>query len=381
MNAHVYLFGDIGNAPEIGIKGISAVSFIAECQKAISNGAENLIIHIDSNGGLISEGETIASYIRNCPILTTTINEEKAYSISSEIYLSGSVRKFKPNAKLMIHNNWVDGLSGDADEIKAAADLMDETEKKLRKKYVESMKLSDEVVDGLMKNETYITAEEAVNLGICDEILTEKMPIVAKYIDNKKSNKMATKSSNFLTGILNKILNVKESNMLYTTAEGVELFIESEGGLEGKTAVLVVNGEISEEVAPAGTHTLNDGTTIVVDESGVVTSAQVAAADDEDDKMYNVLKEENAALKAELEIMKSKFEESNSKIEESNAKIEESNSKVEALEANFIQLAKAIKSEYVAPANNRNSRQTVETSKGGGFSREEIEARRKELKK
>jgi len=75
-------------------------------------------------------------------------------------------------------------------------------------------------------------------------------------------------------------LKFSAKNMSVTTSEGVELFIpegDGEGGLVGKAAYIAEEGLPSEVPAPAGSHTLSDGTTIVVGEGGLITEATAAA--------------------------------------------------------------------------------------------------------
>jgi hypothetical protein len=91
-------------------------------------------------------------------------------------------------------------------------------------------------------------------------------------------------------------------NMATTTAEGVAIFIAGaeDGELVGKSVYLAEEGLPTETIAPAGSHTLEDGSVIMVDEAGVITEV-VAAAPVED---VEALKATITAMEGDKEEMK-----------------------------------------------------------------------------
>lgn len=370
MEANVYLFGDIGYDEKLQPNGISDVAFISECEKAKRNGATSLNVFIDTDGGLVSQGENIASYLRSSQIPVTTIVENKAYSIGSKIFLAGGKRKMKSYAKVMIHNNWADGIKGDADQVQAAADQLAATEKKLRKEYAALTGLSEEVIDGLMKSETYIDANTAINLGLAHEIMNEEK-ILAKY----KNNTMAKKISNKILECAKSFL--VEKNMVVNLKDGKQVFVESEDGdFIGKSVYVMDNGNMTETPAPDGEHALEDGRVLVVS-GGVVTEvkeAQSAQAKTDTAKIETL----EAALKAEQE----KNEALQKQFNELNESLKATQSNYEQVNKQLVQLAKTIKSEYVAPNETPQFGRRIEhKEEKGSFDKNQMRERREKYKK
>jgi ATP-dependent protease ClpP protease subunit/uncharacterized coiled-coil protein SlyX len=365
MKAHVYLIGDIGYDEQVQPNGISDIAFIAQCEKAIRAGASSLEVHIDTNGGLVTSGDNIANYLKGCSVPVTTVNESKAYSIGSKIYLAGGYRKMKPNAKIMIHNNWADGIKGDADQVQAAADQLAATEKQLKKEYAELTGLNEDVIDGLMKSETYIGADEAMSLGICNEVVKEDL-ILAKH-KTKTMSKITDRLKQWASTLL------KEKNMVVNLTDGTELFIDSETeDITGKQVFIAQDGMPTEQPAPDGEHTLSTGKTIVVS-GGVITEVKEAAAkEDKDEELYAKIAELESALAAkdaEFNTLKETLSTTQSQVEQVNKQ--------------FVELARSVKSDYVAPAATTQFNKTtpVVENKLGGFSKDAIKEREQELKK
>lgn len=368
MTGKVYLFGDIGQHDTLQPNGISDISFIAQCEKLIRSGSTSLEVLIDSNGGLVDSGNNIANYIMTCSVPVTTIVVDKAYSIASKIFLAGGIKKMKSNAKIMIHNNWIDGVKGDADQLKEIASIMAETEKKLIKEYVSATGLKEDVIDGLMKSETYIRAEEAMSLGICNEIIEENL-VLAKIKTNKMSKQNTlSKLAQWAFGSLVK----NQKAMLVQSTDGLSLFIDSEGGIEGKVAYIAdADGMPTADVAPAGTHTLTSGETITVAEGGVISAVVEKQTDDT----------EKLAMKKEIEALKAKLAEKDKAFNEVKAEVASVREIAESVKKEYVQLAKTVTSNYVAPSTTTKFGRKIEyVEEVGTFDKATMKKRREQYK-
>lgn len=370
MEGIVYLLGDIGYDEQLQPNGISDIAFISQCEKTLRGGATSLRVEIDSNGGLVDSGNNIASYLKSVQVPVITVNVGKAYSIASKIFLAGGYKKQKPKAKIMIHNNWASGIEGDADKVQAAADQLAATEKQLRKEYVAMTGLAEDVIDGLMKAETYIDAETALNLGLIHEIEQENL-IMAKH--NKNDNNMSTVSK--LVQWAQSLL--KEKAMAVKTAEGVSLFIEGaeDGNIEGKVVFIADEaGAPTGDYAPVGTHTLDNGTVITVNEAGVITSVEMLAATKD---------EEKEAMQAKIAELEKALADKTTELNTLTTEVTTTKNEVAEVNKKFVELAKSIKSEYVAPDNTKQFGRTKtadENKPANPFSRDAIKAREQELK-
>lgn len=145
-------------------------------------------------------------------------------------------------------------------------------------------------------------------------------------MDNKEKVNAFEK---MLTGIKN-LFKASFKNMAVATKEGVALFIAGaeDGELLNKVAYLAEEGLPTDEFAPAGPHTLEDGTVIVVGEAGVITEvtaaempaevedveALKAAFDKEKTEMLAAFEEEKKAFKAQIENLTSGGAEAKAKL-------------------------------------------------------------------
>jgi len=130
-------------------------------------------IYINSPGGLVHPGlwtiyDTM-QYIRS-PIRTVCIGE--AYSVASCILMAGDKghRFAFPNSRIMIHNVSA-GAIGPSHEITKTAKRIELSNEGIVKLVVKHTGKKEKVVREALKEETYFSAEEAVEWGIIDKIV------------------------------------------------------------------------------------------------------------------------------------------------------------------------------------------------------------------
>lgn len=149
--------------------GISADSVV----KALA-GQEltKLIVRVNSPGGDVFEGIAIYNFLRSRSYPVETINDGWAASIASIILMAGSVVKSSARAMIMIHDPWC-MAGGNAKELRACADLLDKTGNELRQIYITKSGIPEADVTFMMAEETWLTAQEALDLKLVDEITGE----------------------------------------------------------------------------------------------------------------------------------------------------------------------------------------------------------------
>jgi len=175
--ADVYLFNDIGTF------GITAQNFIDEIKEYEDT---ELNIHINSLGGEVFEGMAIYSIIQRRKAKTTVYIEGIAASIASVIALAADEVIMSENSLLMIHNAW-GGKQGDARDMRKQADILDKITNEIAEVYVKKSGIPYNEVIRMMDEETWLTAEEAVALGLVDSI-SEPIKVAAKYDVSKYKN-------------------------------------------------------------------------------------------------------------------------------------------------------------------------------------------------
>lgn len=164
QKTEINIYGDITSWRWIE-SDVSAFSFKKQLNEVDTPEIE---VRIDSYGGEVAEGLAIYNMLRSSDKAVTTIVDGFACSIASVIFMAGQKRVMNTGTLLMWHNPWL-YTAGNADELeKAASDLRKMAESSVAI-YKEGSNLDEDVIRDMMKAETWISAEEAVNMGIATE--------------------------------------------------------------------------------------------------------------------------------------------------------------------------------------------------------------------
>ena len=128
-------------------------------------------LHINSMGGSVYEANAIANMLRRLPCDTVAYIDAFACSAASVIAVACKKVIMPRNTVLMIHNPWA-YAAGNAKELRKAADVLDVLAEAFRSIYLEKSgdKLDEKTLVELLDAETYLTAEQAHDYGLCDEI-------------------------------------------------------------------------------------------------------------------------------------------------------------------------------------------------------------------
>ena len=151
----------------IGSFDVNAKQFVDEL-KDIS--AEVINLRINSPGGSVIDGNAMFNALQRHPAKVITHIDGLAASMASVIAMAGDEVHMADNALLMIHNPWTFSM-GDADELRADADLLDKMSASILSSYGRSQYEADEIKN-LMDEETWFTAQEAFDAGFVDHIST-----------------------------------------------------------------------------------------------------------------------------------------------------------------------------------------------------------------
>jgi len=145
----------------------SAEHFRQELAKYPNVGQIN--IYINSYGGEVFEGTAIYNQLRRHPAHKTVYVDGFACSIASVIAMAGDEVVMPRNTMMMIHNMWM-MATGSAAELRKAADDLDVINAAGRQAYLLKAgdKLTEERLAELMDAETWLTAEQCIELGLAD---------------------------------------------------------------------------------------------------------------------------------------------------------------------------------------------------------------------
>lgn len=163
--ADVFIFDSIGKDPWSDA-GIEAKAFIDELAKIPLNKPINL--RINCPGGSVWDGIPIHNAISQRGNVTTSI-EGVALSTGSWIGLKASKVRMASNSLMMIHksSSMFYGNSKDAEQMK---ERLEKHDKIIAGMYCDKCKEDEEEMLELMDKETWFTAQEALDMGLIDEI-------------------------------------------------------------------------------------------------------------------------------------------------------------------------------------------------------------------
>lgn len=130
---------------------------------------DELRVYINSGGGDVFAGQAIYSMLRRHSARKIVYVDGLAASIASVIAMAGDKVTMPRNAMMMIHNPWSWGY-GNAEEFRKMADDLDKIRESLIATYEDKTGQAREKIIELMDAETWMTAEEAVELGFADEV-------------------------------------------------------------------------------------------------------------------------------------------------------------------------------------------------------------------
>jgi len=166
---------------DIGSFGVTATQFIQDL--ASLGNIQALTIQINSPGGSVQDGVAIFNAIKQHPAHVTIEINGWALSIASFIAMAGDTIRMAGNGLLMIHNPWI-SASGDADELRKTAEILDKTREALISGYARSKNSRAEII-AMLDAETWFTADEALAAGFVDEVQSNDLTISASFNSNR----------------------------------------------------------------------------------------------------------------------------------------------------------------------------------------------------
>ncbi|EME3501314.1 Clp protease ClpP [Enterococcus faecium] len=179
--ADVFIFGEI-----VSFKWDDTDTTAASFQKDLKELGEvsQINLHINSPGGSVFEGIAIGNMLRQHKARVVAHVDALAASIASVIVASCDEVIMPENSMLMIHNPWTISM-GNAKALRKQADDLDKIAESSVVTYLAKAgeKLTEEKIKQIMDEETWMSAQEAYNYGLCDVI--ESANQVAASISQK----------------------------------------------------------------------------------------------------------------------------------------------------------------------------------------------------
>lgn len=172
---------------------------INDLRKAISNEHDSLEIEINSGGGSVFAGSEIYTAIKDHKGKVEIKITGLAASAASVIAMAGDNIRISPTARIMIHNVSAQG-SGDYRDMQHIADVLKGSNETIASAYVLKTGKSKEEILEMMNEETWLTPEQAKELGFVDEIM---------FVDDNVQLVAGIKPDIIPMNIINKMINEK----------------------------------------------------------------------------------------------------------------------------------------------------------------------------
>lgn len=144
---------------------------------------KELNLHINSPGGSVFQGIAIYNMLQESKAKVNVYVDGVAASIASVIAMAGDSIFMPSNSMMMIHNPYTYAV-GNANELRKTADFLDKLTDASKQAYLDKAgnKLTSDKIQQIMDDETWLSAQEAVDLGLADEVLAPVQ--VAASINN-----------------------------------------------------------------------------------------------------------------------------------------------------------------------------------------------------
>ncbi|EPT37981.1 head maturation protease, ClpP-related [Streptococcus agalactiae] len=151
-----------------GMEATSAKSIINQ----LPEDSSDIILEVNSNGGLVTVGSEIYTALRNYKGKVTAEVTGIAASAASVAVMGADKVVMSPTAQMMVHKALFNWVSGNSDDLDKASSALKSSDKAIVNAYVaKTGKSEDEIMD-LMRNETFMSAQDAVENGFADEVMS-----------------------------------------------------------------------------------------------------------------------------------------------------------------------------------------------------------------
>ena len=169
--ASIFIYGDIVSEPWKWYESdVTSHDLVKEIE-----GLDVDAIHcyINSYGGEVAEGLAIYNALKRHKAKVKTYCDGFACSAASVVFMAGDERIMSASSMLMIHNAWM-WVAGDANELRKEADDLEKINEASSNVYLEHINISKEQLQEMLDKETWLTAQEALDMGFCTTVVNDR---------------------------------------------------------------------------------------------------------------------------------------------------------------------------------------------------------------
>lgn len=180
--------------------GYDAVS-PKKVENALNGADDEVELDVASGGGDVFAASEIYTMLKNYPDKVVVNIQGLAASAASVIAMAGDVVNMSPTAQMMIHKAWTITM-GNSDDLEHDSKMMNSTDQSIVNAYEAKTGLKRDEILKMMADETWMTAQDAVDKGFADAVSTGQKAEEPVQVFNAKAQPLLNKQA------VNKIKNL-----------------------------------------------------------------------------------------------------------------------------------------------------------------------------
>lgn len=206
MSHKIYLYDTDTDC--IGSGTLSLVEIQNQLEAAAGQDVE---VHISSAGGSAFDAIAIYDLLKKYPGNVTTYIDALAASAASIVAMAGENIIMSKYALLMIHKPMV-GSGGNADELLKDVQMLNVVQSRLAQIYMDKTQLDEVTINSLINSVTWMTADQALDLGFIDLVENYQEPVINSAIIKKYTSTAPAIYQRCINNILNINTNMNIEN-------------------------------------------------------------------------------------------------------------------------------------------------------------------------
>ena len=221
--AQIDIFGDIVSEKWFD-EETSAVSF-RDALKELGD-VSTINLSINSGGGSVFDGIAIYNMLKSHKATVNVYVEGLAASIASVIAMAGDTITMRSGSMMMVHMPWT--LSqGNAEEMRKTADTLEKTGDSIVDIYSERTGISSDDIRNIMNDETWLSAEEAVEQGWATKL--DKKEAVMNSVPKEILGRFSNVPKNVLDRVEKKTLSQDRLDLIEREKQTLKLLKDEIG--------------------------------------------------------------------------------------------------------------------------------------------------------
>lgn len=192
---------------------------------------EDITLNIASNGGDVFAASEIYSVLKSAGKNVVVNIQGLAASAASVIAMSGDTINISPTAQIMIHKA-MSSPQGNSDDLEHEAQVLSGIDQSIASAYEIKTGMSQTDLLQLMSNETWMTAQDAVDKGFADNIMfvDANKPVFSNSIGNIPSADKLNEFMNFMNfknrNTASKEVTIKENKQADLRSRKLAILLE-----------------------------------------------------------------------------------------------------------------------------------------------------------